>query len=460
MSGSRKKTRALRVKIGYIGGGSRQWAHTLMSDLALCPHMEGEVRLYDIDRKMAQLNVRWGNRINQSPQALSQWRYSAPRTLREALTGVDFVIASILPGSIDMMGHDLDIPRKYGLVHPVGDTVGPAGYVRALRTVPMYEEIARAVERYCPDAWVINYTNPMSICTRTLYRVFPDVKAFGCCHEVFGTQRELAALLKEFKGVDATRDEIRVNVLGVNHFTWIDRASYNDVDLLELVDKKMRQKGVVRAIPAEEAGKMGYFEGKRQVVYDLYAHYGILPAAGERHLVEFLPFYAKDEETLGRWGVKATPYSYRYETYTGLPAQFRKRLADKKPFELKKSNEEGVRQMMAIKGLGDFRTNVNLPNVGQIAGLPSDAVVETNAYFTKDSVKPEFSGQLPAGVETLVMRAVYNQETVIEAALTGDRRLAFQAVLNDPLTGLTTDRARRMFDEMLKATRKYLPKGF
>ncbi|MHC4715967.1 MAG: family 4 glycosyl hydrolase, partial [Planctomycetota bacterium] len=222
------------VRIAYVGGGSRGWAHTLMTDLALCGHLTGEVRLYDIDRPMALLNARWGRRVCQSPDARSAWRFTVPKTLAEALRDVDFVVASIQPGPIEMMAHDLGIPARYGIVHPVGDTVGPAGLCRCLRAVPQYAVIARAVARHCPDAWVINYTNPMSVCTRTLYKVFPRVKAFGCCHAVFGAQERLAGLLRQHHGVRARRHEVRLNVLGVNHFPWADRARYDHVGLIAL----------------------------------------------------------------------------------------------------------------------------------------------------------------------------------------------------------------------------------
>ncbi len=449
-------TSARKIKIAYIGGGSRGWAHKLMNDLALCSELTGEVVLYDINEGMARLNLRWAKRVQASPQAVGQWKYSVSTTLAAALKGADFVVASIQPGSIEAMGNDIEIPKKYGILHPVGDTVGPAGLSRSLRASIDYAEIALAVEKHCPSAWVINFTNPMTACTRTLHKAFPDIKAFGCCHEVFGTQDRLRELLKEFHGIEAQRDQVRVNVLGVNHFTWVDKAFYNDIDLLALVDKKMRQKGEVRVISEEEVAKKGFWSNYGQVTYDLFARFGILPAAGERHLVEFVPWYLKDEATLHRWGVSLTPFGHRLEYYHDATKKFKARMADPKPFELRASDEETIRQMKAILGMGDFRTNVNLPNIGQIEGLPLGAVVETNAYFTQDSVKPEFSGQLPSGVESLMLRAIYNQEMIVEAALTADKDLAFQAFLNDPLTSLTTDKAYEMFNQMLKANKAHL----
>jgi len=454
---AKKSRNAHRLKIAYIGGGSRGWAHTLINDLATCPHLTGEVALYDIDRPMARLNARWGKRVNASPGAKSEWTYTVPATLAKALTGADFVVASIQPGPIEMMGCDLNIPRKYGLLHTVGDTAGPAGIVRGLRAVGDYAEIARAVARHCPEAWVINYTNPMTVLTRTLHAVFPQIKAFGCCHEVFGTQQMLARRVEEVTGKRPARDEVRVNVLGVNHFTWVDRAEHEGLDLLKLYDRHIRTRGVARKITEAEVAEMDFFDHHGQVTIDLYRRYGILPAAGERHLVEFVPFYIRDEATLHRYGVKCTPYSYRIERHTRLPQTFRQALRDPKPLKVHKSREEGVRQMMALLGMGDLRTNVNLPNVGQIEGLPRDAVVETYAWFARDSVRPEFAGRLPAGVEALVARAVANHEILVAAALAKDKHLAFQAVLNDPLTMLPTDAAWKMFNEMLRATRANLP---
>ena len=451
------KSDVRRLRLAYIGGGSRGWAHALMNDLALCPDLTGEVVLYDLNKPMAQLNARWGKRVNESPQAKGKWKYSVADTLAEALKGADFVLASIQPGPIEMMGSDLEIPKKYGILHPVGDSIGPAGLVRSLRAASDYAEIARAIEKHCPEAWVLNFTNPMTVCTRTLHKVFPGIKAFGNCHEVFGTQHRLAELAKEYLGLQITRDDVRINVKGVNHFTWIDRATYGDVDLIRLYERKMKEPGEVRVIGKGEAEKLNIFGHCKQVGYDLFRRFGIIAAAGERHLVEFVPWYLKDEETLHRWGVKLTPYSYRKERYYSSPDTFKKRLADKKPFDLYGSGEEMVRQMKALLGMGDIRTNVNLPNVGQIEGLPRDAVVETNAFLGPDSVVPEFSGRLPMGVEALVTRVVQNQEMIVEAALRKDKTLAFQAILNDSLTNLPTDRAWEMFNEMLKATKAKLP---
>ncbi|MBQ7825437.1 MAG: alpha-glucosidase/alpha-galactosidase, partial [Clostridia bacterium] len=223
------------VKIAYIGGGSRGWAWTFMTDLALEPALSGTIRLYDIDEQAARTNQIIGNRVSARDEAVGKWTYEVAKTLEEALAGVDFVVISILPGTFDEMASDVHLPERHGIYQSVGDTAGPGGLLRALRTIPMFVTIAQAIRDYAPSAWVINYTNPMSLCVRTLYHVFPGVKAFGCCHEVFGTQKVLMGIAQQTLGVgDIARQDIHVNVLGLNHFTWFDRASWRSHDLFAI----------------------------------------------------------------------------------------------------------------------------------------------------------------------------------------------------------------------------------
>jgi len=226
------------LKVAYIGGGSRGWAWTLMSDLADCKNMSGDVYLYDIDFEAAQHNETIGNLYNACEGAHSVWNYHAAKTAQEALEGADFVIISILPGTFDEMESDVHTPEKYGIYQSVGDTSGPGGIIRAMRTIPMFEEIAKNIKNFCPKAWVINYTNPMTLCVKTLYRVFPEIKAFGCCHEIFGTQNILAIALQEVCGITVKdKSEIRVNPVSVNHFTWLTKATYRNMDLFPVYEE-------------------------------------------------------------------------------------------------------------------------------------------------------------------------------------------------------------------------------
>ena len=197
-----------KIKIAYIGGGSKMWARVFMSDLAIAEGLGGEIALYDIDIPAAGRNAAIGGYINADPAAKSKFEYRVYEDIGGALSGADFVAISILPGTFKEMKSDVHAPEKYGIWQSVGDTAGPGGVLRAMRTVPIYEGFARKIKEICPDAWVINFTNPMSICVKTLYDVFPQIKAFGCCHEVFHAQEFLCCALKELKGVDVHRSQI------------------------------------------------------------------------------------------------------------------------------------------------------------------------------------------------------------------------------------------------------------
>ena len=279
--------RALGVKIAYIGGGSRGWAWGLMSDLATAGDMSGEVSLYDIDFEAAKANEKIGNMYNGLPDTLSKWSYKAVETIGEALTGADFVIISILPGTFDEMESDVHAPEEYGIYQSVGDTTGPGGVVRAMRTLPMFEEIAENIKKYSPDAWVINYTNPMTLCVKTLYRVFPEIKAFGCCHEVFGTQDLLAKMASVLFDEDVKRKEIKVNPIGVNHFTWLTKATYRNVDLFPYY-KQFCEKYKDGCKEYVDPEWLKSFHGNaHKVKIDLFRRFGYIAAAGDRHLAEF-----------------------------------------------------------------------------------------------------------------------------------------------------------------------------
>lgn len=448
------------IKIAYIGGGSRGWAWGLMSDLAKAEDICGTVALYDIDFEAAQHNEIIGNSIIKQHPSVSPWNYQAVQTLGDALTGADFVVISILPGTFDEMESDVHAPEQYGIYQSVGDTTGPGGIVRALRTIPMFEEIALAIKAHCPKAWVINYTNPMTVCVRTLYQTFPEIKAFGCCHEVFSTQKLLGVALSDICGIErVTRDEVKVNVLGVNHYTWLTSARYRDMDLFP----------VYRAF-AEKYKETGYdnhrnenwlnrfFRTRDKVKLDLFLRYGIIAAAGDRHLAEFSPgnWYIKDPETVESWEYRLTPVSWRRDELKERLRKSAAMMAGEEAFALKETGEDGVRQIRALLGLGDLVTNVNLPNTGQIPNLPLEAVVETNAVFTSDTVVPVQAGPIPEKIYSLIARVAGEQECIARAGKERDLDLAFEAFLADPLVRISMPDAKALFGAMLENTKAYL----
>jgi len=447
------------VKIGYVGGGSQGWAHTLINDLVQCPDVSGRVALYDLDYEGAERNADLGNEVAARDDVASDWTFEAHRDIDDALAGADFVVCSIQDPPDETFVHDIDVPAEYGIYQTVADTVGPGGTFRAMRAVPQYREIAATVREQCPDAWVVNYTNPMTVCTRTLYAEYPDINAIGLCHEVFGTQRFLAGLVEKYvdDAEDVGAEEIDLNVKGVNHFTWVDEARWHGRDIFEFVDAELDAR---KPLPADDPGDLAgesYWSNDHQIALDLYDRFGLLGAAGDRHLAEFVPWYLDidDPAEIEQWGVRLTPSSAR-ESDGEAPAKMSRHLNEDGTFELTESGEEVVDIMRALLGLDPIKTHVNYENVGQCPDLKTGAVVETNAVITGDSVTPLTAGELPPEVHTLVSRAVTNQETVVAAGMAGDLDKAFRAFLNDALVNIGREEARELFRELVEIERDYL----
>lgn len=450
------------IQIAYIGGGSMGWAWTFMTDLSLEDKISGTIRLYDIDQQAAEKNQRIGNSLSEDPTRSGHWTYKTAGTLKEALIGADFVVISILPGTFEEMRSDVHTPEKYGIWQPVGDTAGPGGLVRALRTIPMFIEIAEAIRDYSPEAWVINYTNPMSLCVQTLYHIFPDIKAFGCCHEVFNTQKLLADMCaKELGIVSIDRRDIFVNVMGINHFTWFDRASYEGVDLFPLY-RSFVDRYYDTGYPEDNIEyQTNPFACAHRVKFDLFLRYGLIAAAGDRHLAEFMPpIYLKDPETAHSFRFALTSADYRIDDLHKRRERSARLLSGEEKLDMKPSGEEGILLIKSLVGLERTISNVNIPNYGQLPNLPMGTIVETNAVFEKDHISPVFAGNVPENVKALLIPHINIHEAVMNAALTYDRELAFKAFCEDPLMTIPKEAAKKLFYEMLENTRKYLPVGW
>lgn len=448
------------IKIAYIGGGSRGWAWGLMSDLVSCDDISGDVYLYDIDFPAAQNNEIIGEKFNNAEGAKSIWHYHAVETIEEALDKADFIVISIQPATFDEMYSDVHTPEKYGIYQSVGDTTGPGGIVRAMRTIPMYEYFAKKIEECCPNAWVINYTNPMTLCVKTLYRVFPKIKAFGCCHEVFGTQKVLSFALDKVLGIkDIPREEIRVNPIAVNHFTWITKAKYRNIDLFPVYEKFVEMyadNGYDEHVDQNWMNRG--FHSKERIKMDLFRRYGYIAAAGDRHLAEFCPgkWYLENPQKVKEWGFGLTTVDYRKQQLKERLERGENLASGKEEVKIEQTGEEGVNQIRALLGLCELVTNVNIPNSGQIPNLPTDAIVETNAVFSDDNVTPVFSGEIPAPIYPLVSRICAEQEEVSEGIAQRDLTRIFNAFANDPLTTCSYDEAKLLFKEMIENTKEYL----
>ena len=449
------------VTITYVGGGSRQWAPKFVQDMALS-ELDGEARLYDVNHESAQLNARFGNWVEDEYETTGTWTYEAVEDLDKALEGADAVITSTQFDPAETFVHDLDIPKEYGIHGAVAATIGPGGVMRAMRTIPLYREIAAAIRERCPDAWVFNFTNPVHFVTRALYDEFPDINAVGLCHEVMGTRFHLARLAEEHLGMDATHEDVAVNVKGINHFTWIDEARCKGVDLWPLLEELADGERANREFAPEDLEDESPFVDNQQVTWELFRRFGVFPAAGDRHLVEYANWFLHGgEEALNRWGIKRTGSDYRAKHWTPAESDqttdVKAWLDGRKEFELEPTKEVFADMLEALAGYGQYATNVNMANVGQVADVEEGAVVETNALVRTGEIKPLSTGGFPRQVRSMINTHVDTIETIIEASRTGDVDEAFRRFLIDPqIRTLSPEESRDMFAELVAAQKSYL----
>ncbi len=448
------------VKIAYVGGGSLNWAITLMSDLAYDTRLDADVRLFDIDQSAAYRNAQIGMRFAKVSRGAPA-RYTASHTLQDALQGADVVVISILPGSFNDMAQDIGIPEKYGIPQSVGDTVGPGGFVRALRSIPMMADIAKAIRDHAPNAFVCNLTNPMSVLTGVLYATFPGIKAWGECHEVTKIRRQVAWIANQ-QDPEAQYEhrDVEVNVLGINHFTFVDRIHLGGRDMmpdyLEFVGQHAAT-GWAQTEPGKDDEHARYFGTRNLVAFDLLDRFGIPAAAGDRHLAEFFP--AQDYlANPGSWGFALTPVSYRLRDRDNRRHSAAAMANGSVVPVAKRSDEALVDQICALMSGAAYVVNVNLPNVGQMGDLPLGTIVETNAVFSGMGIRPVVAGTLPANLQAIMADHAARQTDLLEAALMEDKEALFGLFRSDPLVStLKTEDARTMFDEMLQATAHWLP---
>jgi len=435
-------------KIAFVGGGSYQWGPKIILDVALNEELRGgSLVLHDINGEALGDLYEWGTRALDVAQA--DLKLEKTLRLEEALKGADFVVLSISTGGLDATALDLEIPARYGVVQTVGDTVGPGGLFRGLRNIPVVVEIARAMEEYCPDAVLLNLTNPLTVLTRAVSKA-TSIRAVGLCHELFST---LGMLSKMF---DLPEEAINVRVAGINHFIWVTDVLVHWRDVTEEAFRRISG-GEAREISlSDAAGDTDPFTDTWGFRTELCRLYGYLAAAGDRHVCEFLPGYLRDEKERERLDLRVTTIDVRRERLVTDRERVRRMIRGEVAIPTGRSREE-ISDIMAAMWSGEVSVNiVNLPNAGQVRDLPLGVVVETYGALNGTGASGIVFGELPPPIAALVHPHVFNQEAIVQAGLTGDTNLAFRAFLNDPLVGSGPD-ARKMFEEMFEAQREYLP---
>jgi alpha-galactosidase/6-phospho-beta-glucosidase family protein len=444
-----------KKKIVIVGGGSYNWTPVLVKDLLQTKEFAGSIiTLQDIDPAALDDIYRYCRKMVRDFGV--DFRIEKTLNQKEALTGADFVIVTISTGGFETMANDLDIPAKYGIYQTVGDTIGPGGISRALRSIPVFVKMAKLMERCCPDAWMINYTNPMTAITRAVTKE-TSIKTVGLCHELFPVLEMLGAIFNVKKWLK----DIPVTLAGVNHISWIlDFKIDGEEKLPELIAKA--KKGITldkkaRLKLSNETHKLD----KNQVKFELLKRFGAFPAVGDRHLVEFFPYFLTEKSDAGKaYNVELTTIETRRDVWL---ADAKKKVHDYikgKDKLIKGWSCETVSKIMACLATDKTIVDVvNVPNQGQIPELPLDTVVETMAVIGQNDVRPIAVGRLPRPILSLLKRFVAINELVVEAGLEGDKSKVLQALLLDPLTQDFND-AEKMMNELLKANKKYLPQFF
>lgn len=459
-----------RTRITIIGGGSYQWTPKLLVDFVNTPVVrDADIVLQDIDAAPLPRMVELAHHLAARRGVALTARATTDR--RDALRDADFVVVNISTGGFASMRHDLEIPERHGVRQSVGDTVGPGGIMRALRNIPVFLDIARDVEELCPDAWVLNLTNPMTTICRALTRETP-LKAIGLCHEITITQFLLSLLL----GVGFL--DLTLEVGGVNHLPFVtavhvagDGAAGEDgFAMLRELLADAEARGAER-LPMDlpeglelikHSSGPGWTRGDLmanwRVKLELFDRFGVLPGAGDRHLAEFFPNFITDASGWGeRWGFGLTSIALRErhqdEHIAALDALLASDTVDSMP-----SGEmvAPVIQCLLLDQPGRFP--LNIPNEGQVADLPLGAMVEGMCIVDGGGVRGSEAVSLPAGMAEALRRVSASQELTVDAAVSGDRDAAFAAMLLDPLgSRLDYDDIATMTDEMLAATAEWLP---
>lgn len=457
----RRSETATDTTIAYIGGGSREWAPKFVQDMSLSA-LNGTVRLYDRNYESAQQNAKFGNWVQEKDAATADWSYEAVADIASALNGADAVILSTQFDPAETFVHDLDIPEKYGIYGAVSATIGPGGIFRAMRTIPIYRELANAIREHCPEAWVFNFTNPVHFVTRALYDEYPEINAVGLCHEVLKAYPLFASIAEEYLDMDADPEDITINPKGINHFTWTDKVHCNGEDIWPQLQNLIDSERAQREYTAEDLEEVSPFIDNEQVMWELFRRFDLIPAGGDRHLVEYATWFLNGQkEGLNRWGVKRTDSDYRAKHWnpseSDQTTDVEAWMSGTKEFEIESSREKFADMLEALHGGEPCVANVNMPNTGQVSNIENGAIVETNAYVRANEVVPLTAGGLLRPLKTVVDDHVNTIETIIEASRDDDIDRAFQGFLIDPqLRSLQTEDARDLYAELFRSLEEYL----
>jgi alpha-galactosidase len=432
-------------KFAFIGAGSFGFTRKLVKDILSFPALqETEIALMDIDAERLDYIRRACERIVQEGKYPATVTATTDRA--KALEGADGVLITILAAGVHVWRHDIEIPKKYGVDINIGDTRGPAGVFRALRTIPVMLDIARDVERYCPDAIVLNYTNPMAMLIRAVQGE-TKVNITGLCHSVQGTAQMLA------KWIGAPMEEITYFCAGINHQAWYLRYEWNGKDAYPLI---------------REAVAKPEIYNQEQVRNEMFVHLDYYVTESSGHNSEYNPWFRKRADLIEEYCTHGTgwnpgEYAYIVKRYLEREHNWKESIEEwlaEDTIDLSRGHEYAAYIFNATVGDGTlFEFNGNVRNTSLIDNLPEGCCVEVPILASKRGVDPLHVGALPDHLAVLNNVSARNEELAVEAAVTGDPRKVFHSMVMDPLTSavLSLAEIKQMTDEMLQANREWLP---
>jgi alpha-galactosidase len=433
-------------KIAFIGAGSWGFTRKLVRDVLTFPLMENAtIALMDINGERLEFAKRAVQKIIDMGNYPA--KVTATQDRAEALRDADFVVVTILAGGVDTWRHDIEIPKQFGVDINIGDTRGPSGIFRALRTIPPMLDIARDMERLCPNALMLNYTNPMVMLCRAMQRE-TRIQLTGLCHSVQGTAEMLA------KWIGAPMEEITYTCAGINHMAWYLKYEWKGEDAYPLIRKAIT-----------EQSEVYNEEIVRNEMFLALDHY-VTESSG--HNSEYNWWFRKRPDLIEKYCTHGTgwnpgEYAYVVKRYVERDSMWReeaeKWFAEETPIELERGHEYAAYIMSAILGGDPFEFNGNVRNRGLITNLPQDACVEVPVWASRKGLEPVHVGALPPQCAILTNLSAQIEEMAVEAAISGDPRLVYQAICHDPLTAavLSLAEIKEMVNCMLKKNQDFLP---
>ena len=435
------KATTRQPKVAMMGAGGVVFPVRLMGDMLSFPALQGATyALMDLDLGRAEHAATLAREI--------ATHYGLPATIeatddrRAALDGADYVIVTFMVGGLDVYRHDMEIPRRYGVDQRVGDTLGPGGVFRFLRSYPAYREIAMDMREVCPNALLINYANPMAM--NCWYLTELGITSVGLCHSVQGTSRMLANEL------DVAYEDVAFTCAGINHQAWFLKFATRDENLLPRLRTTMRE----RHLPAPAAGGVVPKERVRTEIMDAF---GYFHTESSSHASEYLPYFRKNDELIDRY----VPRRWNFEEISTWNAagQTDRSLVESLKTNLEASQEYGAWIVNAMETGTPTVIYGNVPNRGLIDNLPEGCSVEVACLVDRNGVQPVRYGALPPQCAAVNRTNVNVQELAVQAALTGERQHVYHAIMLDPLTSavLTLDEIRAMTDELFAAQRAAMP---